>query len=99
MKLFDRMRKSLMRWIFSIPSPSPSSKGPSHSARNASSSGSAPRRKSCDHHMPDPPKTSCSSFYSFNSHHSEAIDDCIEFLNKSQQGMFSGQKSHYTTPA
>ncbi|CDP07404.1 unnamed protein product [Coffea canephora] len=87
MKLFDRFRKSLMRFILSIPSSS-SSKG------SQTTSSSAPRRKSCDT-RPDPPKTSCSSYYSSNSHHNEAIADCIEFLNKSHQGLFSGRNSDF----
>ncbi|KAL3505392.1 hypothetical protein ACH5RR_035233 [Cinchona calisaya] len=90
MKLFDRFRKSLMRFIFFIPSSKGSQTTPSASS---SSSSSAPRRKSCD--KPDPPKTSCSSYYSSNSHHSEAVADCIEFLNKSHQGFFSGRKSDF----
>ncbi|KAL3514762.1 hypothetical protein ACH5RR_027479 [Cinchona calisaya] len=89
MKLFDRFRKSLMRFInLSIPS-SYSSRG----SQTTWSSNSAPRRKSCDiSSSADPPKTSCSSSYysSINSHHSEAVADCIEFLNKSHQGIFSG---------
>nr|XP_009768937.1 PREDICTED: uncharacterized protein LOC104219882 [Nicotiana sylvestris] len=50
---------------------------------------------SCD--RPDPPKTSCSSYYySSTSHYNEAIDDCIDFLNKSSQdqGGFTGRKSN-----
>ncbi|WCJ35111.1 hypothetical protein M5689_016379 [Euphorbia peplus] len=31
----------------------------------------------------EPPKTSCSSYYSSQSHYSEAINDCIDFFNKS----------------
>ncbi|KAK8552459.1 hypothetical protein V6N13_120858 [Hibiscus sabdariffa] len=34
----------------------------------------------------DPPKISCSSYYSSHSHYSEAIADCIDFFNKSSQG-------------
>ncbi|KAK8643027.1 hypothetical protein V6N13_012344 [Hibiscus sabdariffa] len=33
----------------------------------------------------DPPKISCSSYYSSHSHYSEAIADCIDFFNKSSQ--------------
>ncbi|KAJ1421630.1 hypothetical protein SESBI_13582 [Sesbania bispinosa] len=33
----------------------------------------------------EPPKTSCSSYYSSYSHYNEAIADCIEFFNKSAQ--------------
>ncbi|KAK7409917.1 hypothetical protein VNO78_00318 [Psophocarpus tetragonolobus] len=42
----------------------------------------------------EPPKTSCSSYYSSYSHYNEAIADCIEFFNKSaQDGPFDGRKS------
>ncbi|XP_050207273.2 uncharacterized protein LOC126656707 [Mercurialis annua] len=51
------------------------------------------KQKNCDKF--DPPKTSCSSYYSSQSHYSEAIADCIEFLNKSsQEGVFDGTKAH-----
>ncbi|CAK9148280.1 unnamed protein product [Ilex paraguariensis] len=86
MKIFDRFRKILMRFIFSLPS---SSRG-SHQA----TVGSVPRRRSCDRPESDPPKTSCSSYYSSNSHYNEAIADCIEFFNKSsQEGIFDARKS------
>ncbi|XP_057975457.1 uncharacterized protein LOC131162870 [Malania oleifera] len=76
MKLFDRFRRVLMRFIFSS-----SSSLPSHH-QGSSSKGTRP--SSCDvGSSPDPPKTSCSSYYSSNSHYSEAIADCIEFFNKS----------------
>ncbi|KAK9270966.1 hypothetical protein L1049_026554 [Liquidambar formosana] len=82
MKLFDRFRKILMRLIFSLPSGGGSS----------GTGGSASRQKPYD--RPDPPKTSCSSYYSSNSHYSEAIADCIEFFNKSsQEGILDGRKS------
>ncbi|GAV63607.1 hypothetical protein CFOL_v3_07125 [Cephalotus follicularis] len=79
MKLWNRFRKILMRLIFSIPS------------SGGSSSSSGP--KTCERF--DPPKTSCSSYYSSNSHYNEAIADCIEFLNKSSQeeGILGGRKS------
>ena len=70
MKLFDRFRKILMRLLFSLPS------------RGSSSSASG-RQKNCDGF--EPPKTSCSSYYSSHSHYNEAIADCIEFFNKSSQ--------------
>ncbi|KAK6938957.1 hypothetical protein RJ641_032465 [Dillenia turbinata] len=77
MKLFDRFRKIVMRLIFSFPS--------------QGSGGSTSRQRTCD--RPDPPKTSCSSYYSSNSHYSEAIADCIEFINKSsQEGIPNGRK-------
>ncbi|XP_014500908.2 uncharacterized protein LOC106761849 [Vigna radiata var. radiata] len=60
---------------------------------------SVPSRRSKDskHKVSDrfePPKTSCSSYYSSYSHYNEAIADCIEFFNKSaQDGIFDGRKS------
>ncbi|KAK7352251.1 hypothetical protein VNO80_17670 [Phaseolus coccineus] len=59
---------------------------------------SVPRRsKDSKHKVSDrfePPKTSCSSYYSSYSHYNEAIADCIEFFNKSaQDGIFDGRKS------
>ncbi|KAK2971457.1 hypothetical protein RJ640_020863 [Escallonia rubra] len=82
MKVFDRFRRILMRFIFSLPS----SKG------TQAATGPVLRRKSCD--RPDPPKTSCSSYYSSSSHYNEAIADCIEFFNKSsQEEIFDGRKS------
>ncbi|GMJ14886.1 hypothetical protein like AT1G75717 [Hibiscus trionum] len=42
------------------------------------------KQRNCDRF--EPPKTSCSSYYSSQSHYSEAIADCIEFFNKSAQG-------------
>ncbi|XP_059635675.1 uncharacterized protein LOC132277850 [Cornus florida] len=81
MKLFDRFRKILMRFIFSLPP---------RGTSQANTTG--PGRRSCD--KPDPPKTSCSSYYSSNSHYNEAIADCIEFFNKSsQEGFLNGRKS------
>lgn len=81
MKLFDRFRKILMRLLFSLPS------------RGSSSTSGAPsRQKNCDRF--EPPKTSCSSYYSSHSHYNEAIADCIEFFNKSSQdGVLDGRKS------
>ncbi|KGN60030.1 hypothetical protein Csa_001336 [Cucumis sativus] len=77
MKLFQRIRKMLVRFVFSIPS------------RVSSSSR---RRTSYDKSF-DPPKTSCSSYYSSHSHYDEAIADCIEFFNKSSQDRgFEDQK-------
>lgn len=72
MKLFNRFRKIVMRFIFSV---SPSSRG---SGSGGGGSGSRYRGDELE-----PPKTSCSSYYSSNSHYSEAIADCIEFFNKS----------------
>ncbi|CAK9317312.1 unnamed protein product [Citrullus colocynthis] len=79
MKLFHRIRKILVRFVFSLPS-------------RVSSSSSSRRRTSYDKSF-DPPKTSCSSYYSSHSHYDEAIADCIEFFNKSSQdGVFEAQK-------
>ncbi|XP_020218596.2 uncharacterized protein LOC109801863 [Cajanus cajan] len=76
MKLFQRFRKILMRFVFSVPS------------RRSSDS----RHKVSDRF--EPPKTSCSSYYSSYSHYNEAIADCIEFFNKSaQDGVLDGRKS------
>ncbi|PON70738.1 hypothetical protein PanWU01x14_077640 [Parasponia andersonii] len=80
MKIFNRFRKLLMRLILSLPS------------RGTSSSSSAMQRNG-DVRF-DPPKTSCSSYYSSHSHYNEAIADCIEFFNKSsQEGILDGRKS------
>ncbi|OMO87408.1 hypothetical protein CCACVL1_09050 [Corchorus capsularis] len=88
MKLFNRFRKILMRLIFSIPSRSRSS----GSSSSSSMAGSKQKNNYCDKF--DPPKTSCSSYYSSQSHYSEAIADCIEFFNKSsQEGILDGRKS------
>ncbi|KAI3464847.1 hypothetical protein Pfo_021510 [Paulownia fortunei] len=89
MKLLDRFRKIIMRFIFPRGLParggSPASEG-GHAA--------VPRRRSCDRAV-ETPKTSCSSYYySSKSHYNEAIADCIEFFNKSSEdGVFSGRKS------
>lgn len=80
MKLFNRFRKILMRFLFSIPSD------------HHGSSSSGTKQNNCDRF--DPPKTSCSSYYSSQSHYTEAIADCIEFFNKSaQEGILDGRKS------
>ncbi|KAK6245530.1 hypothetical protein SCA6_008620 [Theobroma cacao] len=81
MKLFNRFRKILMRLIFSLPS-----------GGSSGTSSMAPKQTNCDRF--DPPKTSCSSYYSSHSHYTEAIADCIEFFNKSsQEGIMDGRKS------
>ncbi|KAG2692771.1 hypothetical protein I3760_08G067600 [Carya illinoinensis] len=86
MKLFNRFRKILMRLLFSLPSPG------SSSSSAPTSGSSASRQKSCNRF--EPPKTSCSSYYSSHSHYNEAIADCIEFFNKSSQdGILDGRKS------
>ncbi|KAK4768432.1 hypothetical protein SAY87_003573 [Trapa incisa] len=75
MKIFSRFRKIIMRFVFSLPS------------RESPQKRSSP--SSSSEHKPDPPKTSCSSYYSSHSHYNEAIADCIEFFNKSsQEGWF-----------
>ncbi|KAJ1397619.1 hypothetical protein SESBI_31672 [Sesbania bispinosa] len=79
MKLFHRFRKVLMRLVFSVPS----------SSRRSSSDS---KHRNSDRF--EPPKTSCSSYYSSYSHYNEAIADCIEFFNKSaQDGILDGRKS------
>ncbi|KAL4334916.1 hypothetical protein GQ457_07G021370 [Hibiscus cannabinus] len=72
MKLFHRFRKSLIRFLFS-------SSGSSAKSSTASSKQNNSVRF-------DPPKISCSSYYSSHSHYSEAIADCIDLFNKSSQG-------------
>ncbi|XWS14469.1 hypothetical protein CRYUN_Cryun35bG0012100 [Craigia yunnanensis] len=82
MKLFNRFRKVLMRPLFSLPS-----------GGSSATSSMATNQKNCDRF--DPPKTSCSSYYSSHSHYTEAIADCIEFFNKSsQEGILDGRKSN-----
>ncbi|XP_062099474.1 uncharacterized protein LOC133805334 [Humulus lupulus] len=73
MKIFNRLRKLLMRLILSLPS---------RAHRSSSTSSATPRYGDVRF---DPPKTSCSSYYSSHSHYNEAIADCIEFFNKSSQ--------------
>nr|DAD22374.1 TPA_asm: hypothetical protein HUJ06_023837 [Nelumbo nucifera] len=81
MKLFGRFRKIVTRFIFALPSRSPSASR-------------VPRQRTGDR-FDDPPKTSFSSYnYSPNSHYHEAISDCIEFFNRSsQEGITGGRKS------
>ncbi|GMI76528.1 hypothetical protein like AT1G75717 [Hibiscus trionum] len=83
MKLFYRFRKFLMRLLFpSLPSGGSSVK--------SSSVGS--NQNNNDRF--EPPKVSCSSYYSSHSHYTEATADCIEFFNKSsQEGILEGRKS------
>ncbi|TXG52069.1 hypothetical protein EZV62_021238 [Acer yangbiense] len=86
MKIFNRFRNILMRLIFSFPSRGSSS--------SSSSNGANSKQKNCVDRSYDPPKTSCSSYYSSQSHYSEAIADCIEFFNKSsQEGISDGRNS------
>ncbi|MED6184423.1 hypothetical protein PIB30_047298 [Stylosanthes scabra] len=84
MKLFHRFRKILMRFVFSsVPS------------RRGQSTAETRHHRSSDRF--EPPKTSCSSYYSSYSHYNEAIADCIEFFNKSaQDGNLDGRKSDVT---
>ncbi|KAB2075929.1 hypothetical protein E1A91_A06G004800v1 [Gossypium mustelinum] len=79
MKLFNRFRKVLMRLVFS--------------GKSNMGGGGACKEKNCERF--EPPKTSCSSYYSSHSHYSEAIADCIEFFNKSaaQEGISDGRRS------
>ncbi|KAJ8772703.1 hypothetical protein K2173_027880 [Erythroxylum novogranatense] len=59
---------------------------PSHNSSGTS------KQRNCERF--DPPKTSCSSYYSSHTHYNEAIADCIEFFNKSSQdGVLDGRKS------
>ncbi|KAL1542918.1 hypothetical protein AAHA92_19949 [Salvia divinorum] len=74
MKLLERFRKIMMRFIFPRGLP----------ARGGSPEAAAPRRRSCDW-AAETPKTSCSSYYYSKSHYNEAISDCIEFFNRSSQ--------------
>lgn len=86
MKLFSRFRKVIMRLMFSVPSSS------SSSANNNYCSSSSSRHRNSSSDRFEPPKTSCSSYYSSYSHYNEAISDCIEFLNKSSSS--SAQDHH-----
>ncbi|KAI4336788.1 hypothetical protein L6164_015269 [Bauhinia variegata] len=86
MKLFTRFRKILMRLIFS-PAPAVGSSASASTSNYSSKRGSSSERY-------DPPKTSCSSYYSSYSHYNEAIADCIEFINRSaQDGILEPRKS------
>lgn len=90
MKLFHRFRKVLMRLVFSSVPSSSSSRRSSSTTDHSSSSTS--RQRNSDRF--EPPKTSCSSYYSSYSHYNEAIADCIEFFNKSaQDGILDARKS------
>ncbi|CAN0872079.1 hypothetical protein LINGRAHAP2_LOCUS10025 [Linum grandiflorum] len=81
MKLFNRFRKLLVRLLFST-TPSYRDGGGGKPGRRRSDDGH--HAAAADH---DPPKISCSSSsmynYSTQLHYSEAVADCIEFLNKS----------------
>ncbi|AES59730.1 hypothetical protein MTR_1g025150 [Medicago truncatula] len=77
MKIFHRLRKVLMRFVFSS------------SHHRSSSRDSSSRHRNSERF--EPPKTSCSSYYSSYSHYNEAISDCIEFFNK--EGVLDGRKS------
>ncbi|KAJ9165980.1 hypothetical protein P3X46_020787 [Hevea brasiliensis] len=90
MKLLNRFRKILMRILFSLPSHHSHGSSAGTTTTNATTF----EQRSCCERF-DPPKTSCSSYYSSHLHYSEAIDDCIEFLNKSsQEGILDGRKSN-----
>ncbi|EFH66620.1 hypothetical protein ARALYDRAFT_472221 [Arabidopsis lyrata subsp. lyrata] len=74
MKLFSKFRKIFMRIIFTFPSSSATVR-----PHKTADSGNGCERL-------ETPKISCSnSYYSSHSHYSEAISDCIDFFNKSQQ--------------
>ena len=79
MKIFNRFRKIIMKLLFSMPS---SSSAPT---QHGMSSGTPRKRNSTSCDRFEPPKTSCSSYYSSHSHYNEAISDCIEFFNRSSQ--------------
>ncbi|CAI0382724.1 unnamed protein product [Linum tenue] len=82
MKIFNRFRKLLVRLLFSV--------GEKKGGDNYPAAAAAGERA-------DPPKTSCSSYYSTQLHYSEAIADCIEFLNKaagSPDGPAAGSIDH-----
>ncbi|KAE8682136.1 WEB family protein [Hibiscus syriacus] len=84
MKLFNRFRKFLMRLLFSSL--------PSGGSSCSKSSSASPKQNNSDRF--DPPKLSCSSYYSSHSHYTEAIADCIEFFNKSSlDGILEAPKS------
>lgn len=69
MRLFDRFRKIIMHFIFSLPS-----------RRHQ-----VPRQRAGGEHMDPPKTSCSSYHYMPNSHYNEAIADCIEFFNKSSQ--------------
>ncbi|CAH8357237.1 unnamed protein product [Eruca vesicaria subsp. sativa] len=83
MKLFSKFRKILMKILFIVPS--------------SSSSATVRRHKTADSRSGserlETPKISCSnSYYSSQSHYSEAISDCIDFFNKSSVNNMSHQE-------
>ncbi|XP_010540179.1 PREDICTED: uncharacterized protein LOC104814032 [Tarenaya hassleriana] len=75
MKLFHRLRKILMRLMHTLPSSSGRRSCRKKHGGSGVGGGGGERL--------EPPKMSCSSYYSSHSHYSEAIADCIEFFNKS----------------
>ncbi|KAG2319672.1 hypothetical protein Bca4012_054087 [Brassica carinata] len=76
MKLFSKFRKILMKIIFIVPSSSSSATVRRHHKTTTDSRSGGERLET--------PKISCSnSYYSSQSHYSEAISDCIDFFNKS----------------
>lgn len=82
MKLFTKFRKILMKIVFNLPS----------------SSATLSREKPADFgngcERLETPKISCSnSYYSSQSHYTEAISDCIDFFNKSSINNKSKQES------
>ncbi|GAA0165172.1 hypothetical protein Leryth_003607 [Lithospermum erythrorhizon] len=97
MKVLNRFRKIVMRFILIVPS----GRGNwSHNHHQTTPRHHVARRRSCDSskEAQDTPKVSCSYNYSSNSHYNEAIADCIEFFNKSsQEGIFfNSRKSNVT---
>ncbi|GMH03259.1 hypothetical protein Nepgr_005098 [Nepenthes gracilis] len=92
-RISDWFRKIIMKFILSLPSRT-------NNASTTQATTSVLRRQSCDGRMSasEPPKTSSlgsSSYYSSESHYSEAIADCIEFFNRSSShnGFLNSQKS------
>ncbi|KAJ0247763.1 Uncharacterized protein HA466_0161780 [Hirschfeldia incana] len=84
MKLFSKFRKILMKIIFIVPSSSSSATVRRHKTTTDSRSGGE---------RLETPKISCSnSYYSSQSHYSEAISDCIDFFNKSSVSNMSHQE-------
>lgn len=78
MKLLDRFRKIIMRFVFSLPSP----RHKKRTSRGERFSADPPKTSCSSYH------------YSPNSHYNEAIADCIEFFNKSsQEGSFAARNS------
>ncbi|KAL1199231.1 hypothetical protein V5N11_005223 [Cardamine amara subsp. amara] len=82
MKLFTKFRKILMKIVFTLPSSSTTIR-----RKKTADSGNGCERL-------ETPKISCSnSYYSSHSHYTEAISDCIDFINKSSVNNKSKQEN------